>query len=156
MKRLTKNVETRLVQRVAMATKCSAWNAFSKDIQTNIMQLGLFDPLDVIATKEKAVMPRITSAQTKSSRIRTANSANGNTNGTNTGTPRTQTAQRRPFMTNARQTNAVAPASTNGRPQINFERTRQTSAVPKTATLNTSRNVRSSVARTQSTPNSHS
>ncbi|KAI9555656.1 hypothetical protein GHT06_018171 [Daphnia sinensis] len=46
IKRLFKTVENRLIQRVGMATKCSAWDVIPKTKQTSIMQMGFFDPLD--------------------------------------------------------------------------------------------------------------
>ena len=46
IKRLLKAVENRLIQRVGLATKCSAWNAFPKAKQVSIMQMGFFDPID--------------------------------------------------------------------------------------------------------------
>lgn len=46
IKRLFKAVENRLIQRVGMATKCSAWNAIPKTKQISIMQMGFFDPLE--------------------------------------------------------------------------------------------------------------
>lgn len=46
IQRLFKAVENRLIQRVGMATKCSAWDAIPKTKQISIMQMGFFDPLD--------------------------------------------------------------------------------------------------------------
>lgn len=46
IKALYKAVETRLVQRVGIATKCPAWNVLPKTKQTSIMQMGFFDPID--------------------------------------------------------------------------------------------------------------
>lgn len=46
VKKLHKAVENRLIQRVGMATKCSAWNALSPTKQKSIMQMGFFDPFD--------------------------------------------------------------------------------------------------------------
>ncbi len=46
MKRLLKAVENRLIQRVGMATKCSAWDAIPKPKQISIMQMGFFNPID--------------------------------------------------------------------------------------------------------------
>lgn len=39
-------VENRMVQRVAMATKCQSWKNLPKAKQTAIMQLGFFSPID--------------------------------------------------------------------------------------------------------------
>ncbi len=46
VKKLHKAVENRLIQRVGMATKCSAWNALPPTKQKSIMQMGFFDPID--------------------------------------------------------------------------------------------------------------
>lgn len=43
---LHKQVESRLVQRVGMATKCSAWTSLPSAKQTAILQMGFFDPID--------------------------------------------------------------------------------------------------------------
>ena len=44
--KLHKTVQSRLILRVAMATKCKGWNSLPKEMQTNIMQLGFFNPLE--------------------------------------------------------------------------------------------------------------
>lgn len=49
IKILHKTVEARLVQRVGMATKCSAWDALPQIKQKSIMQMGFFDPIDTKA-----------------------------------------------------------------------------------------------------------
>ena len=46
LKNVHKAVENRMVQRVAMATKCSAWKDLSKEKPTAIMQLGFFSPVE--------------------------------------------------------------------------------------------------------------
>lgn len=47
IKVLHKTVEARLVQRVGMATKCSAWGSLPLVKQKSIMQMGFFDPIEV-------------------------------------------------------------------------------------------------------------
>jgi hypothetical protein len=53
IKTLQKAVENRLIQRVGMATKCSAWDAIPKPKQISIMQMGFFDPIDPKYSSDK-------------------------------------------------------------------------------------------------------
>lgn len=53
LKNLHKAVEGRLVQRVAMATKCPSWNQLPETKQNQIMQLGFFNPVDKAAAPKK-------------------------------------------------------------------------------------------------------
>lgn len=46
LKNVHKAVENRLVQRVAMATKCPSWKDLPKEKQTAIMDLGFFSPIE--------------------------------------------------------------------------------------------------------------
>jgi len=74
--KLHKAVESRLISRVAMATKCSAWDSLSIEKRTLIMQLGFFDPIDKksgeLLKKPPVVRPR-TVLRRQSPRIPTAN-----------------------------------------------------------------------------------
>ena len=49
--KLFKTVESRLILRVAMATKCAAWKSLPTAMQTNILQMGFFNPMDTKSVK---------------------------------------------------------------------------------------------------------
>lgn len=56
--KLQQAVQSRLILRVAMATKCNAWKSLPKEIQTNIMQQGFFNPLETRKGKVELSVPR--------------------------------------------------------------------------------------------------
>ena len=76
VRNLHKQVETRLVHRVPMATKCSAWNTLSKPVQATILQLGQFSPLmeiDGVDNKRKNPAPT-PQTRTLTNRVQRSNS----------------------------------------------------------------------------------
>ena len=56
--KLQQAVRSRLILRVAMATKCNAWKSLPNEMQTNIMQLGFFNPLETRKAKTELGVPR--------------------------------------------------------------------------------------------------
>ena len=51
-------VESRLILRVGMATKCSAWTSLPSAKQSSIMQKGFFNPIDSRAKEAKVSTPK--------------------------------------------------------------------------------------------------
>ena len=56
--KLQQTVQSRLILRVAMATKCNAWKSLPKEMQTNIMQLGFFNPLEPTVIRREVKVTR--------------------------------------------------------------------------------------------------